>query len=85
MMIKHASVRLDNPNFAWKLVFCIILFFLFVLFVSSRSHYQHFNEEGVVMNSIGVSLIALAILVGYILQKDDFRFRAHILIRSGDL
>ncbi|KAH1000421.1 hypothetical protein HUJ04_000330 [Dendroctonus ponderosae] len=50
-----------------------------------RSHYQHFNEEGMVMNTIGVSLIALAILVGYILQRDDFRYRAHILIRSGDL
>ncbi|KAH1003030.1 hypothetical protein HUJ05_010979 [Dendroctonus ponderosae] len=49
------------------------------------SHYQHFNEEGMVINTIGVSLIALAILVGYILQRDDFRYRAHILIRSGDL
>ncbi|XP_060528494.1 plasma membrane ascorbate-dependent reductase CYBRD1 isoform X3 [Cylas formicarius] len=49
------------------------------------AQYSTFNDEAIVINTIGVSLVALAIVVGYILQRDEFRFRAHILIRSGDL
>ncbi|XP_030751252.1 cytochrome b561-like isoform X3 [Sitophilus oryzae] len=52
---------------------------------SLPGRYSNFSEEGIVINTIGISLIALAIVVGYILQRDDFRYRAHILIRTGDL
>ncbi|XP_076251966.1 cytochrome b561 family member no extended memory isoform X5 [Rhynchophorus ferrugineus] len=52
---------------------------------SLQGRYSSFSEEGIVINTIGISLIALAIVVGYILQRDDFRYRAHILIRTGDL
>ena len=51
----------------------------------SRGSYSRLPEEGIIVNAIGMTLIALSILMVYILQRDEFRFRAHILIRSGDL
>ncbi|KAG5868911.1 hypothetical protein JTB14_026659 [Gonioctena quinquepunctata] len=50
-----------------------------------QARYASLNEEAIVVNTIAMTLIALAIVVAYILQRDEFRFRAHILIRSGDL
>ncbi|XP_018575413.1 cytochrome b reductase 1 isoform X4 [Anoplophora glabripennis] len=52
---------------------------------SLGARYSTLDDESIVVNTIGMSLIALAIVVAYILQRDEFRFRAHILIRSGDL
>ncbi|XP_074036250.1 cytochrome b561 family member no extended memory isoform X3 [Leptinotarsa decemlineata] len=50
-----------------------------------KDRYSSLGEEAIVVNTIGMTLVALAIVVAYILQRDEFRFRAHILIRSGDL
>lgn len=57
----------------------------FQIFFSHRSYYTTLPEEGIVVNAIAMVLVALAIVTGYILQREEFRFRAHILIRSGDL
>ncbi|XP_056638316.1 lysosomal membrane ascorbate-dependent ferrireductase CYB561A3-like isoform X1 [Diorhabda sublineata] len=50
-----------------------------------KNRYSLREEEAIIINTIGMSLIALAIIISYILQREEFRFRAHILIRSGDL
>ncbi|CAH0555999.1 unnamed protein product [Brassicogethes aeneus] len=52
---------------------------------SLSQRYSQLGEEAIVVNTIGIALVALAILVGYVLQRDEFRFRAHVLIRSGDI
>ncbi|CAH1962284.1 unnamed protein product [Acanthoscelides obtectus] len=31
------------------------------------------NDEAIIVNTIGCTLVALAIVVGYILQRDEFR------------
>jgi hypothetical protein len=55
------------------------------VFFSLGSYYTTLPEEGMVVNALAMVLVALAIVTGYILQREEFRFRAHILIRSGDL
>jgi len=41
-------------------------------------------KEFYVVNALGMVLLGLAIIFNYILHREDFRYRAHTLIRSGD-
>ncbi|KAL3269624.1 hypothetical protein HHI36_008688, partial [Cryptolaemus montrouzieri] len=50
-----------------------------------KNRYSHFEEEGYVVNTIGATLVALGILFGYILNRNSFRYRPNVLIRSPDL
>lgn len=58
-----------------------------LFFAQFRARYSTLNEEAVIVNTIGMTLIALAILMGYFLQRNEYRFRPHagILIRTGDI
>jgi len=78
----HASFGLTT--FFLAIAACVTGLTEKALWTLSNS-YSRLPEEGIIINTIGVSLIALAILVAYILQRDEFRLKSHVLIRSGDL
>ncbi|GJQ80354.1 hypothetical protein Trydic_g12222 [Trypoxylus dichotomus] len=79
----HASFGLTT--FMLAIASCLTGLTQKVLDSLGNRAYTRLQDEGIVVNAIGMSLVALTILMIYILQRDEFRFRAHILIRSGDL
>ncbi|XP_019872564.1 lysosomal membrane ascorbate-dependent ferrireductase CYB561A3 isoform X2 [Aethina tumida] len=78
----HASFGLTT--FMLAIAACVTGITEKVIF-SLGQRYSQLDDEAIIVNTIGISLIGLAIVVGYILQRDEFRYRAHILIRSGDI
>lgn len=42
------------------------------------------QQEYIIMNAIGMSLVALAIVFSYILHRETLRCRTHTLVRAGD-
>ncbi|KAJ8974958.1 hypothetical protein NQ317_016480 [Molorchus minor] len=53
--------------------------------IFSLGDYSQLGTEAIVINTIGISLVALAIVVVYIVLREEFRNRTQILIRAGDL
>ncbi|XP_067132351.1 plasma membrane ascorbate-dependent reductase CYBRD1-like, partial [Centruroides vittatus] len=35
--------------------------------------YKHFPEEGIIVNTLGITLVALAIIIPYIVQNNSFK------------
>ncbi|XP_049778852.1 transmembrane ascorbate-dependent reductase CYB561 isoform X1 [Schistocerca cancellata] len=55
-------------------------------FFKLSTNYQNLPEEAVIVNALAIVLSVSAIVVGYIVMRDDFRYRGRILITSdGDL
>ncbi|KAF4519995.1 hypothetical protein B566_EDAN007143 [Ephemera danica] len=47
-----------------------------------KNDYKDLPEEGIIVNSLAMVLVAVTIVVCYILMRDDFRYRGHILISA---
>jgi len=61
-----------------SLSICVIAF-------TCRKKYSSLPEEALILNSLAMVLTTGAIVVAYIIMKDDFKYRGHILITAqGD-
>jgi hypothetical protein len=57
---------------------CVIAF-------TYRNTYSKLPEEALILNSLAMVLTVSAIVVAYIIMKDDFKYQGHILITAqGD-
>jgi hypothetical protein len=58
---------------------------IFVVAFTCRKKYSSLPEEALILNALAMVLTAGAIVVAYIIMKDDFKYRGHILITAqGD-
>jgi hypothetical protein len=58
---------------------CVVIAF------TCRKKYSKLEEEALILNSLAMVLTAGAVVVAYIIMKDDFKYRGHILITAqGD-
>jgi hypothetical protein len=50
-----------------------------------RAKYSSLPQEALIVNSLAMVLTVSAVVVAYIIMKDDFKYRGHILITAqGD-
>jgi hypothetical protein len=62
-------------------VYCICVVIVF----TCRKKYSLLGEEALILNALAMVLTAGAVVVAYIIMKDDFKYRGHILITAqGD-
>jgi hypothetical protein len=58
---------------------------IFVIVFTYRKKYSSLPEEALILNALAMVLTAGAVVVAYIIMKDDFKYRGHILITAqGD-
>ena len=58
---------------------------IFVIAFACRKRYSSLPEEALILNALAMVITAGAGVVAYIIMKDDFKYRGHILITAqGD-
>jgi len=59
--------------------------YICVIAFTYRKNYSSLPEEALIVNALAMVLTVSAIVVAYIIMKDDFKYRGHILITAqGD-